>query len=109
MAFALDGTVGETVIEARDIRHAIRFGINGVTREPQIEHTEDPGFVHSGTSITVRWPAFGRRAYQGPMRPTKAGFMILCANCQKEFESKGLGVAPPNVSAVTARRRITSR
>ena len=24
------------------------------------------------------------------MRPTKAGFMILCANCQKEFESKGL-------------------
>ena len=56
MAFALDGTVGETVIEARDIRHAIRFGINGVTREPQIEHTEEPGFVHSGTSITVRWP-----------------------------------------------------
>jgi DNA topoisomerase VI subunit B len=56
MAFALDGTVGETVIEAKDIRHTIRFGINGITREPQIEHTEEPGFVHSGTSITVRWP-----------------------------------------------------
>jgi DNA topoisomerase VI subunit B len=56
MAFALDGTVGETVIEAKDIRHTIRFGINGITREPQIEHTEEPGFVHSGTSVTVRWP-----------------------------------------------------
>jgi DNA topoisomerase VI subunit B len=54
MAFALDGTVGSTVIEAKGIRNTIRFGINGITREPQIEHTEEPGFVHSGTSITVR-------------------------------------------------------
>jgi DNA topoisomerase VI subunit B len=56
MAFALDGTVGETVIEAKGIRHTIRFGINGITREPQIEHTEEPGLVQNGTSITVQWP-----------------------------------------------------
>jgi DNA topoisomerase VI subunit B len=74
MAFALDGTVGETVIEARDIRHAIRFGINGVTREPQIEHTEEPGFVHSGTSITVRWP--DTRVGTGPICTNRPGLHL---------------------------------
>jgi DNA topoisomerase VI subunit B len=56
MAFALDGEVGETVIDAKGVRHLIRFRVNGITREPEIEHVEEPGFVHSGTSVTVRWP-----------------------------------------------------
>jgi Histidine kinase-, DNA gyrase B-, and HSP90-like ATPase len=56
MALALDGTAGETVIEAQGVRHLIKFTVNGITREPEIEHIQEVELVHSGTSVTVRWP-----------------------------------------------------
>jgi DNA topoisomerase VI subunit B len=56
MAFALDGTVGETIIEAKGIKHTVKFTIDGIRLEPKIELFEETGFVHSGTSVTVRWP-----------------------------------------------------
>jgi DNA topoisomerase VI subunit B len=56
MAYVLDGEVGETAIDAKGIRHLIQFSVNGITREPEIEHIEETGFVQNGTSVTVRWP-----------------------------------------------------
>jgi hypothetical protein len=71
---------------AQDWRHLkANYGIIGwrVVAGP-------PGIVVGSDYYKSLRGAFGKRAYQGPMRPTKAGFLILCANCQKEFESKGL-------------------
>ena len=56
MAFALDGTTGETVIEAHGVRHHIKFSVDGIRQEPKIEHTEEASVVKRGTSFTVRWP-----------------------------------------------------
>ena len=71
---------------AQDLRQPkANYGITGwrVVAGP-------PGVVVGSDYYKPLRDAFGKRAYQGPMRPTKAGFMILCANCQKDFESKGL-------------------
>jgi DNA topoisomerase VI subunit B len=56
MAFALDGTTGETVIESSGIGHRITFRVDQVRQEPKIEHVQGPSFVKTGTRITVRWP-----------------------------------------------------
>src|SRR5262249_37708653 len=40
MAFALDGTMGETVIETRDIAHRITFRVDQVRQEPKIDHVQ---------------------------------------------------------------------
>jgi DNA topoisomerase VI subunit B len=56
MPFALDGSRGETTIQSRGIDHRITFTIDTVRREPKIEVAEQPGFVHSGTCLTARWP-----------------------------------------------------
>jgi DNA topoisomerase VI subunit B len=56
MPFALDGSVGETIIEARGVRHFIRFSIDNIRQTPRIERTEGPSDVRIGSSVTVRWP-----------------------------------------------------
>jgi hypothetical protein len=56
MPFALDGTCGSTVIEARGQRHSILFEMDPVRREPRILREIDISSVKTGTKITVRWP-----------------------------------------------------
>jgi DNA topoisomerase VI subunit B len=62
MPFALDGSIGETVIEARGVRHLIRFAKDGIRQEPKIAYAQEPSLVRNGTSVTVKWPvsAIGR-------------------------------------------------
>jgi len=56
MAFSLDGTRGETIIEARGIAHRIIFAVNPLRQEPRISHQTAPSDVTIGTRVTVRWP-----------------------------------------------------
>lgn len=56
MPFALSGTGGETVIEARSIAHRIVFTVDHVRQEPRIEHTQCLSDVKNGTKITAQWP-----------------------------------------------------
>jgi DNA topoisomerase VI subunit B len=56
MALALDGTKGETIIEARGVAHRIVFGVNPLLQEPRISHLMGPSNVTIGTRITVQWP-----------------------------------------------------
>jgi DNA topoisomerase VI subunit B len=56
MAFALDGSEGETVIEACGVRHRIRFCVDHVRQVPKIDHSQEASDVKIGTSVTVRWP-----------------------------------------------------
>ena len=57
MPFALDGTRGITVIEARGTAHRIVFEMDPVRREPRVlcENSSSP--VQNGTRITVHWPS----------------------------------------------------
>jgi DNA topoisomerase VI subunit B len=57
MPFALSGSKGETVIEARGIGHRIVFTVDHVRQEPRIELGREPSDVKTGTRITVQWPA----------------------------------------------------
>jgi DNA topoisomerase VI subunit B len=67
MPFALDGTKGETLIEARGVAHRITFAVDHVRQEPKIEHVQAVSVVKNGTRITAPWPvsAFA----QTPWRP----------------------------------------
>jgi len=56
MPFALDGTLGETIIEANSIRHRIKFMVDGIRQVPNIEHSMDQSDVRNGTSIAITWP-----------------------------------------------------
>ena len=56
MPYALDGSQGETIIEACGIRHRIRFVVDGVRQTPKIEHAEEPSNVKNGTSVAIHWP-----------------------------------------------------
>jgi DNA topoisomerase VI subunit B len=56
MAFALDGTKGETVIESQGITHRITFRVDQVRQEPKIEHIREPSSIKNGARVTVRWP-----------------------------------------------------
>jgi DNA topoisomerase VI subunit B len=56
MPFALDGTEGETVIEARGVRHRIKFSVDTIRQVPKVEHVQEPSNVKNGTSVTVQWP-----------------------------------------------------
>lgn len=53
----------------------------------------------SGTGITYRWQD-GR-----PMRTTANGFLIRCAGCQREFESKGLKYCKPECGRLDRERQ----
>jgi DNA topoisomerase VI subunit B len=56
MPFALDGALGETIIEADGVRHQIRFRVDGIRQEPRVDHLEGASDVRVGTSVTVGWP-----------------------------------------------------
>ena len=56
MPFVLDGSVGETVIEARGIAHCIRFTVDPIRQEPRIACDRATSSVKNGTRVTVRWP-----------------------------------------------------
>jgi DNA topoisomerase VI subunit B len=56
MAFALDGTKGETLIESRGVAHRISFTVDQVRQEPKIDLVREGSSVRNGTRITVRWP-----------------------------------------------------
>jgi DNA topoisomerase VI subunit B len=56
MAFALDGTSGQTFIEALGVKHIITFAIDPVRRSPKVLHTRDTSLVRTGTRVTVLWP-----------------------------------------------------
>jgi DNA topoisomerase VI subunit B len=56
MPFALDGILGETIIEARDVRHRIKFTVDGIRQVPQVEHLKEASNVKIGTSVSVQWP-----------------------------------------------------
>src|SRR5260370_1165668 len=56
MAFALDGTGGETLIESHGVAHQINFKVDHVRQRPKIDHIREPSLVRNGTRITVRWP-----------------------------------------------------
>lgn len=56
MAFALDGSTGETLIESRGIAHHITFRVDQVRQDAKIDHIQEPSSVETGTRITVKWP-----------------------------------------------------
>ena len=57
MAFALDGTKGETtLIESRGVAHSISFQVDQVRQEPKVEYFQQPSPVKIGTRVTVSWP-----------------------------------------------------
>jgi hypothetical protein len=60
MPFALDGTEGETLIEARGLAHRIIFAVDHVRQEPKIEHVQATSVVKNGTRITAPWPVSAR-------------------------------------------------
>jgi DNA topoisomerase VI subunit B len=60
MPFALDGSRGETTIEAHGVAHRIVFTIDPIRREPRIEQLRETSLVQSGTDITVHWPVSAR-------------------------------------------------
>jgi DNA topoisomerase VI subunit B len=59
MPFALDGSIGETIIEARGVRHLIRFAKDGIRQEPKIAYAQEPSLVRNGTLVAVKWPNSG--------------------------------------------------
>jgi DNA topoisomerase VI subunit B len=56
MPFALNGTKGETVIEAQGIAHHIVFAVDHVRQEPKIAYSQAESNVTNGTRVTVQWP-----------------------------------------------------
>jgi hypothetical protein len=69
MAYVLDerhgdNAVGETIIEAHGLAHYIRFSVDHIKQEPQIEHATKPSTIASGTRITVNLPAPWSASYE---------------------------------------------
>jgi Histidine kinase-, DNA gyrase B-, and HSP90-like ATPase len=56
MPFALDGGLGETVIEAHGIAHRITFTVDRIRQAPKVAHDQERSSVRKGTRVTVRWP-----------------------------------------------------
>jgi hypothetical protein len=57
----LDGTRGETVIEAKGKAHQITFMVDPIAGEPRIDCDLGASSVKTGTRITVRWPIAAAR------------------------------------------------
>jgi DNA topoisomerase VI subunit B len=57
MPFALDGSAGETLIEAGGVTHRIRFTVDPIRQEPRVTCDREGSSVRNGTRVTVRWPA----------------------------------------------------
>jgi DNA topoisomerase VI subunit B len=81
MPFALDGSRGETTIEAHGVAHRIVFTIDSIRREPRIEHIQETSLVPSGTRITVHWPVSARYA-KGTIVQIALGFSWLVPNAR---------------------------
>jgi hypothetical protein len=57
MPFALHGSSGTTVVEARDERHMITFRVDQLRQEPVIDHQPIPLVPYKkGTSVRIGWP-----------------------------------------------------
>jgi DNA topoisomerase VI subunit B len=56
MPFALDGTKGESLIEARGVSHQITFTVDHVRQVPQVDHVRAESDVKNGTRVAVRCP-----------------------------------------------------
>jgi hypothetical protein len=56
MPFALDGTLGEVLIEAHGVAHRIGFRVDQLRQEPRITHETAPSDVKTGTAVTIKWP-----------------------------------------------------
>ena len=56
MPFALDGEVGETLIQSRGVLHQVIFTVEEFRHEPVIDHGQDLSPVNSAARITVVWP-----------------------------------------------------
>jgi DNA topoisomerase VI subunit B len=57
MSFLLGGKVqGETWIEARGIRHRIRFTVNQIKQEPIVTNLRSRSRIKTGTRVTIFWP-----------------------------------------------------
>ena len=56
MPYVLDGASGVVEIEALGAHHAITFSADPIRQVPVIDLDRKPGFVHSGTRVTVRLP-----------------------------------------------------
>jgi hypothetical protein len=54
MPFALDGSAGETLIEAGGVKHCIRFTADPIRQEPRVTCDRGPSSVRNGTRVTVR-------------------------------------------------------
>jgi DNA topoisomerase VI subunit B len=59
MAYVLNESLGESacgesIIEARGTAHHIRFSVNHIMQEPQIQHTTKPSRVVNGTRIKIQ-------------------------------------------------------
>jgi hypothetical protein len=66
MAYVLGGKVkGETWIEARGVKHQIRFTVNQIKQEPIVNNIRTRSRITTGTRVTVFWPD----TYEAPIDP----------------------------------------
>jgi len=57
MPFALHGSSGTSVVEAKGERHLITFKVDQLRQEPVIDHQRIPLVPHKkGTSVSISWP-----------------------------------------------------
>jgi DNA topoisomerase VI subunit B len=76
MAFALDGSKGETMVESQRVAHRITFKVDHVRQQPKIDHVRETSSVRNGTRITVRWPVCAC----SKLRDAKAHFLQMAAD-----------------------------
>jgi len=76
MPYVLDGKRGETVIEARGIRHSVLFEADPIRREPRVTYEPTRGKVKTGTRVTVRWPV----SASSQLEAAKARFLLFAAD-----------------------------
>jgi DNA topoisomerase VI subunit B len=48
--------VGVTIIEARGVKHRVKFGVDHISMQPRITHDIALSSIKIGTRITVKWP-----------------------------------------------------
>jgi hypothetical protein len=56
MAYVLTQNVGETRIEARGIKHDIRFSVDQIKQEPIVKNTQSRSRITTGSKVTICWP-----------------------------------------------------
>jgi hypothetical protein len=95
MAYVLGGEAhGETWIEARGIKHRIRFSVNQIRQEPIIDHTPTSSKVTTGTRITVFWPAKATVEYKDEDDYTQYGEATFETDAVKDLLSEYIWINP---------------